>query len=94
MADFGATELDAFAAEARDWLAANYPAELRDPKIRTEPEASWGGRPFDGSSDPQIVWIGNAPTADELANLHHEAHELCYIANSIKSEVVVKGVSS
>ena len=40
--------------------------------------------------DPQIVWIGDAPTADELATLHHEAHEVCYIANSIKSEVVVK----
>ena len=41
--------------------------------------------------DPQIVWIGNAPTADELADLHHEAHEVCYIANSIRSEIVVKG---
>ena len=57
MADFGTTERDAFATEVRDWLAANYPAELRDPKTRTEPEASWGGRPFDGSNDPQIVWM-------------------------------------
>ena len=40
--------------------------------------------------DPQIVWIGDAPTADELATLHHEAHEVCYIANSIKSDDVVK----
>jgi len=23
--------------------------------------------------------------------MHHEAHHLCYIANSIKSDVVVKG---
>ena len=40
MADFGATELDAFRAEVRDWLAANYPAELRDPKAADRP----GGR--------------------------------------------------
>jgi organic hydroperoxide reductase OsmC/OhrA len=41
--------------------------------------------------DPRIVWVGNKiPNAEELANLHHEAHEVCYIANSIKSEVVVK----
>ncbi len=40
---------------------------------------------------PTIVWIGDAPDNDQLAKLHHEAHELCYIANSIKSEVVVKG---
>lgn len=43
--------------------------------------------------DPQIVWTGDKiPTAEELAALHHEAHEVCYIANSIKSEVVVKGI--
>ena len=40
--------------------------------------------------DPQIKWIGNAPTAEELAAMHHEAHEICYIANSIKSEIVIK----
>ena len=43
--------------------------------------------------DPEIVWIGNIPTAEELAALHHEAHEICYIANSIKSEIVVKTVT-
>jgi len=40
--------------------------------------------------DPQIVWGEKKPTAAELAEMHHEAHEVCYIANSIKSEVVVK----
>ena len=40
--------------------------------------------------DPQIVWSGDkVPTAEELAALHHEAHEVCYIANSIKSEIVI-----
>jgi len=29
MADFGATELEAFRKEARDWLEANFPASLR-----------------------------------------------------------------
>ncbi len=43
--------------------------------------------------DPQISWSGDkVPTGEELAHMHHEAHEICYIANSIKSEVVVKGV--
>ena len=57
MADFGATDLDAFRGEVRGWLAANYPAELRDPKVKTDPEAGWGGRAFAGSSDPQITWM-------------------------------------
>jgi organic hydroperoxide reductase OsmC/OhrA len=38
---------------------------------------------------PRIVWAGSAPTAAELADLHHKAHEECFIANSVKSEVVV-----
>ena len=43
--------------------------------------------------DPRIVWTGDkVPTAEDLAHLHHEAHEVCYIANSIKSEVIVKGL--
>jgi organic hydroperoxide reductase OsmC/OhrA len=30
------------------------------------------------------------PTADELAQLHHKAHEECNIANSVKTEVRVE----
>ena len=29
------------------------------------------------------------PTADELARLHHAAHHDCFIANSVKTEIVV-----
>ena len=57
MADFGAGELDAFRAEVKAWLEANYPAELRDPKVKSDPEAMWGGRAFAGSNDPQIGWM-------------------------------------
>ncbi|HEV8592403.1 MAG TPA: OsmC family protein [Pyrinomonadaceae bacterium] len=40
--------------------------------------------------DPQIAWSGEVlPTSQEIAEMHHEAHEGCYIANSIKAEVVV-----
>ena len=42
--------------------------------------------------DPQIEWTGDKlPSKDDLRHLHHEAHELCYIANSIRSEIVIKG---
>jgi organic hydroperoxide reductase OsmC/OhrA len=41
---------------------------------------------------PKIEWSGDThPTTDEIAEMHHAAHEGCYIANSIKSEVVVTG---
>ena len=42
--------------------------------------------------DPNIEWLGETPTSEQLAELHHNAHEQCYIANSIRSEIVVKGV--
>jgi organic hydroperoxide reductase OsmC/OhrA len=39
---------------------------------------------------PRIAFAGAAPGADQLATLHHEAHELCFIANSLKAEIVVE----
>lgn len=42
--------------------------------------------------NPQITWTGaKIPTAEELAHMHLEAHEVCYVENSIKSEVVFRG---
>ena len=38
---------------------------------------------------PQIAWEGAAPDAEALARLHHEAHEECFIANSVKTQVTV-----
>lgn len=40
---------------------------------------------------PRIVWGGPAPDAETLAGFHEQAHRLCYIANSIRGEVVVEG---
>lgn len=39
---------------------------------------------------PAIAFAGGAPGPDALAALHHEAHERCFIANSLKTEVVVE----
>ena len=38
---------------------------------------------------PKISYGDREPTADELAHLHHAAHEGCFIANSVKTEIVV-----
>jgi organic hydroperoxide reductase OsmC/OhrA len=39
---------------------------------------------------PRIVFSGDkTPSDTELAQLHHHAHEECYIANSVLTEVVV-----
>ena len=39
---------------------------------------------------PAIVFSGTQPAAADLAALHHSAHDQCYIANSIKADVVVE----
>ncbi len=40
---------------------------------------------------PKIVFSGERqPSASQLDELHHAAHEDCYIANSIKSEITVE----
>lgn len=39
---------------------------------------------------PQITYDGPSPTGVERDRLHHEAHEECFIANSVKTEVTVE----
>ena len=42
---------------------------------------------------PNIQFSGDkVPSAEELKSLHHTAHEECFIANSLKSEVFIEGV--
>ena len=36
---------------------------------------------------PRIAYRGAAPAPDERRRLHHAAHEICYIANSVLTEV-------
>jgi organic hydroperoxide reductase OsmC/OhrA len=38
---------------------------------------------------PEIRFNGRQPTADELDRLHHQAHEKCFIANSLRTEITV-----
>jgi organic hydroperoxide reductase OsmC/OhrA len=39
---------------------------------------------------PRITYAGDKqPTAEELAALHHAAHDGCFIANSVKTEIVI-----
>ena len=43
---------------------------------------------------PHIVWSGEQqPTPDAIAGLHHRAHQECFIANSIKTEVAVQNAA-
>ncbi|HLH30849.1 MAG TPA: OsmC family protein [Terriglobia bacterium] len=40
---------------------------------------------------PRITYAGaKSPTADEETQMHHAAHEQCFIANSVKTEIKVE----
>ncbi len=77
------------------WLAANdgfridsYTDEAVGEMTANENGSQWISKI---TLDPQIEWAGEKlPTAEEIAHLHHEAHRQCYIANSIKADVIIK----
>ncbi len=39
---------------------------------------------------PEIRYQGRQPTPAEREHLHHAAHQVCFIANSVKTEIVVE----
>ena len=39
---------------------------------------------------PEIAFAGEAPAAEVLQRLHRDAHERCFIANSLRTEIVVE----
>lgn len=40
---------------------------------------------------PTIIWSGEKqPDAAAIADLHHRAHDSCYIANSVRAEVKIE----
>jgi organic hydroperoxide reductase OsmC/OhrA len=39
---------------------------------------------------PKIAWGGDAPDEATIADLHHRAHDACFIANSVTTEVIIQ----
>lgn len=40
---------------------------------------------------PAVTWSGDKlPDAAAIADLHHRAHDVCYIANSVRAEVKIE----
>jgi len=50
------SDLDTFRADARTWLEANCPAEMREP-MKGDKDACWGGRNFEFQSEAQKLWL-------------------------------------
>lgn len=42
---------------------------------------------------PRVIYGGESkPSDDQVKSLHHQAHELCFIANSVTSEIVIESI--
>ncbi|OCJ14574.1 peroxiredoxin [Rhizobium sp. AC44/96] len=39
---------------------------------------------------PSVTYSGDAPSREAEEAMHHEAHELCFLANSVKTVIEVK----
>jgi organic hydroperoxide reductase OsmC/OhrA len=39
---------------------------------------------------PRVTWSGKAPDKQSIAELHHRAHDACFIANSVTTEVTIE----
>jgi organic hydroperoxide reductase OsmC/OhrA len=69
--------VDVYVDRAEGVLAKDSEGRMAMTQVRLNPEIAWGGE--------------NRPTPEQLRELHHKAHELCFIANSFKGDVAIAG---
>src|SRR4051794_32863500 len=65
-------------------IVDNYVDEAEGVIERREDGKMWMSRV---TLRPRIGWAGAPPDEAALAELHHKAHEACFIANSVTTEV-------
>ena len=70
--------VDRYADAAVGVMARNEQGKLAMTRVRLRPAVTFSGK--------------HRPSRDELDQLHHKAHEECYIANSVKTEVVCEPI--
>ncbi len=66
-------QVESYKDEAEGLMTRNERGRLWISQISLRPRITWGGE--------------TQPTAEKVAHLHHLAHEQCFIANSIKTDV-------
>ena len=71
--------VDSYRDQAAGTMDKNAEGKMAITRISLAPAIAFGGE--------------RQPTPAELDDIHHSAHEKCYIANSIKAEVVIKGAA-
>jgi organic hydroperoxide reductase OsmC/OhrA len=67
--------LDSYEDEAVGHMEKNAEGKMAITRVELRPKIAWGG--------------DRTPSAEQLDKMHHAAHENCFIANSVKTEVTV-----
>lgn len=75
-------------ARRAGFVVESYSDEADGEMVKNEEGRYWISRV---TLKPRIAYGDRKPDAAELAKLHHAAHEHCFIANSVKTEVTVEG---
>ena len=68
--------LDEYVDEAAGHMEKNAEGKMAITKVTLKPKITFSGE--------------KKPSADELDKMHHAAHENCFIASSVKTEVTVE----
>jgi organic hydroperoxide reductase OsmC/OhrA len=68
--------VDTYTDAATGYLEKNEEGREAITKVVLEPKVSFSGE--------------RMPTLEQLENMHHRSHELCFIANSVKTEVITR----
>jgi organic hydroperoxide reductase OsmC/OhrA len=72
--------IDAYRDEAAGIMAKDGDGRLAVTRVTLRPDVRWGGE--------------KRPSTEELDAMHHQAHEDCFIARSVKTEVRVEPAGS
>ena len=68
--------VDSYVDEASGLMEKNESGQMAMTRVSLKPKIGFSGE--------------NRPTAEEVDALHHKSHKACFIANSVKTEVVVE----
>lgn len=81
-----------YVAAKQGYVIDSYTDEAVGEMTKNERGKLWVSRVI---LSPAIVFAGEKrPSGEQFDELHHLAHEECFIANSVKSEVIVRGTMS
>ena len=68
--------VDRYEDDAVGFLEKNAEGRLAVTRVTLRPKVAWGGE--------------KAPSAEEIEKIHEKAHQACFIANSVSSEVSIE----